>query len=80
MDYARQAGMTALKLTASVTTLVSTPNRNLKRLTGPEGDGNGVIVEKTQAEKDHMTMLMMVGGGFAAVLAVGALIAFRPKN
>ena len=80
VDFARQAGMTALKLTASVTTLVSTPNRNLKRLTGPEGGSDGVIVEKSQAEKDHITMLMMVGGGVAAVLAVGALIIFRPKN
>ena len=80
VDYARQAGMTALKLTANVTTLVSTPNRNIKRLSSPENEGDGAVIEKTQAEKDHITKMMMVGGGVAAIIAIGALIILRPKN
>jgi CBS domain-containing protein len=84
VDFAKQAGMSALKLTASVTTLMVTPTRGDRMLTDGKGDYpsteipvyNGILSKSTK-EKNT---LIMIGGGVAAVLAIGAFVFMKSRK
>jgi CBS domain-containing protein len=84
VDFAKQAGMSALKLTASVTTLMVTPTRGDRMLTDGKADYpttetpvyNGILSKSTK-EKNT---LIMIGGGVAAVLAIGAFVFMKSRK
>ena len=82
VDYARQAGMTALKLTASVTTLTSSPPRIPKRLftDGKAVEETGASDKNEIAEKNNSNVLILVAGGVAAAVALGAFVILRAKK
>jgi signal-transduction protein with cAMP-binding, CBS, and nucleotidyltransferase domain len=84
VDFAKQAGMSALKLTASVTTLMVTPTRGDRMLTDGKADYptaeipvyNGTLSKSTK----ESNALIMIGGGVAAFLAIGAFVFMKSRK
>ena len=87
VDHARQAGMTALKLTASSSSLVTSPSKKPLRLLGmgksesgsENANGNGSSAN-LDIEKDSKNMMILIGGGVAAAVVIAAFVVLRPKK
>ena len=85
VDFAKQAGMSALKLTAAVSTLMVSPSRgNTRMLT--DGSGKDMVPEEVpvfnalaKSTKEQNT-LMLVGGGVAALLVMSAFVFLKSRK
>ena len=85
VDFAKQAGMSALKLTAAVSTLMVSPSRGTTRML-TDGSGKDLVSEEVpvyntlaNSTKEQNT-LMLVGGGIAAVVVMAAFVFLKSKK
>ena len=85
VDLAKQLNLSALRLTASVNTLTISPPRSARLLMDGKADHSslsdapvvGNILTLTPKEQN---VILMVGGGCAAVLALGAFLFIKSRK